>query len=381
MVCNSKELSELLCKHACGVVIFHTYLTEKKRMRLEVYKTKTLFACLLLWAATPFSCALPSTAEPEKSAPDVPALNESSVFSIAILPDTQQEVQAANARPTDDMRFRQRMQWLVDNKEALNLRYVLHSGDVVNWGERDEHQYGVAVDAYEVLHAAGIPFMLGVGNHDTRAVCEGGGACPEENAHATLRELPRFNAHFEPLMGPHVLGRYEAGNLSNAYGRFEAGGAQWLVLSLELWPRTPVIAWAKRVVAEHPADNVILITHAFLTASGAIGANNGGYGDTSPQYLYDNLIKLYPNIRFVFSGHSGEALSRSLAGVNGNKVLASLQAFHSDTNNPVRLMEIDTSKNTATTYIFAPKTSERWTQYDDEASGMDFIQKTKAAKP
>ena len=301
------------------------------------------------------------------------APTESSVFSIAIVPDTQQEVQAATPRQTNDLRFKQRMQWLAERKTSLNLRYVLHSGDVVNWGERDEWQYNVATDAYQVLRTAGIPFILTPGNHDTRAVCAGGSGCPGENASVTLREMPLFNARFESLMGPHVAGRYAAGNLSNTYGRFEAGGAKWLVLSLELWPRTDVINWAKKVVADHPTHNVIVVTHSFLTGSGSIYASNGGYGSNSPQYLYDNLIKLYPNIRFVFSGHEGDALSKVFTGNHGNKVVASVQSFHSASNNPVRMMEIDTSKNSVKTYVFAPKTNEHWIQYNFETTGMNFI--------
>jgi len=301
------------------------------------------------------------------------AANENPVFSIAIVPDTQNEVQAGNPRPTTDFRFKQRMQWLSERQTSLGLRYVLHSGDVVNWGERDEWQYKIASDAYQVLRTAGIPFILGVGNHDTRAVCAGGSACPGENANLTLRELPLFNAYFETLMGPHVAGRYQPGNLSNVYGLFEAGGLKWLVLSIELWPRTQVIEWAKQVVASHPRHNVIVVTHSFLTGSGNIHAGNGGYGNNSPQYLYDNLLKLYPNIRLIFSGHEGDALSRVLTGNNGNKMLASLQGFHSTSNNPVRIMEIDTSKNTVKTYVVAPKSNEQWIQYNYETSGMNFI--------
>lgn len=321
------------------------------------------------------------------------------LFSIAILPDTQQEVQViwqGNPRPLNDLRFKQRMQWLAANKASLDLRYVLHIGDVTSWGERDAHQYEVAADAFRVLKTANIPFIASVGNHDTRAVCDGGSACPGQDTRKALRELPLFNQYFEPLMGSEVKGRYQAGNLSNVYSLFEAGGVKWLVLSLELWPRyqtpspcpsvvdanalitTPacpsVIDWAKRVVAAYPRHNVIVSTHSFLTSGGAILGNfNGNYGEATPQYLYDNLIKLYPNVRFVFSGHEGNALSRPYTGVNGNKIVASLQSFHSNTTNPVRIMEIDTAKDTVRTYIVAPKTNETWTQYDYQATGMGYI--------
>lgn len=80
----------------------------------------------------------------------------------------------------------------------------------------------------------------------------------------------------------------------------------WLVLTLELWPRVEAVQWARGVVAAHPRHNVIINTHAYLTADGSI-AQNSDYGVSSPQYLYDNLVKVYPNIKMVFSGHVGQA--------------------------------------------------------------------------
>jgi 3',5'-cyclic AMP phosphodiesterase CpdA len=212
-------------------------------------------------------------------------------FSIAILPDTQNEVRPTEPRNLSDTRFRNRTQWLVDNADTLDLRFVAHSGDVVNWGERDAYQYTVAVDAVAPLAQAGIPFAFTPGNHDTRAVCAGGSACPGESASANVRLLPLFSEQFA------VSGRYEAGKLDNYYTMFDAGGVDWLLLSLELWPRTQVINWAKTVVQTHPSHNVIVVTHMYIDGNGNIATDNGGYGANSPRYLFDNLISQYANSR------------------------------------------------------------------------------------
>ena len=98
-------------------------------------------------------------------------------------------------------------------------------------------------------------------------------------------------------------------------------------------------------------------THAYLEADGSIeSANNGGYGATSPRYLYDNLIKVYPNVKMVLSGHTGAAASRTDVGQNGNKILSFLQTFHNSTN-PVRLVEIDAAADTVTSASTAPYTN------------------------
>lgn len=293
-------------------------------------------------------------------------------FTIAMMPDTQQEVRPSLPRNLNDTRFRGRAQWLADNRESLDLRFVGHTGDVVNWGERDEYQYQVVSDGLQPLEQAGIPFSMSIGNHDTRAVCAGGSACPGESASANVRLSPLFNQYFGNRFID-LAGRYETGKVDNQYSVFDAGGVHWMVLTLELWARTPVIEWARQVVAAHPDYNVIVTTHAYLNSDGSISTSNGGYGANSPLYLFDHLIKVYPNIRMVFSGHVGIAASREDTGVNGNKIASFMQTFHSNTTNPVRLVEIDTAANTAVTHIYAPQTDTHYPEYDKTVGGMDYV--------
>lgn len=295
-------------------------------------------------------------------------------FSIAVIPDTQNEAQAPRSNGTrnlGDLRFRQRAQWLASQRHHINLEFVTHIGDVVNWGERDEHQYQVASDGIRPLEDAGIPYSLAVGNHDTRAVCAGGSACPGESASVNVRLTPLFNEYFNGRFDAQA-GQYETGKVDNSYSLFEAGGLKWMVLTLELWPRQGAINWAKGVVAAHPDHNVIVVTHSYLDANGNIWTSNGGYGSTSPRHLFDTFIRVYPNIRMVFSGHTGQAASRLDTGVNGNRIASFLQAFHSNTN-PVRIVEIDTAEGSLATYVHAPGTGTDYPQYDTVVTGMDFV--------
>jgi len=340
--------------------------------------------------------------------------NDSSVFTIAIMPDTQEEAQPAAMSPsptctpingyhnTKDDRFSNRAQWLVDYRDDLTkqpLRYVLHSGDVVNWGERDEYQYSNVVSpGMQKLENAGIPYVLSLGNHDTRAVGGGGGgAC---NGYPTvtkdLRQSPLFNKYFAGRFGDSV-GSYQpyrhpndvnptnpAGNISNGFTTFEAGGLKWLVLSLEFLPRQKVVEWAQNVVGSHPNHNVIVVTHSYLhDSSGNLLSKEGadqyaGPDATDPQDLRDNLITKYKNIRFVFSGHAGGP--DGIYKYTGNPAVAYLQSFHDKATNPVRILRIDTANNTATSYIYAPKTNQYWngggwsnTAVQDVKTGMNYI--------
>ncbi|SCL13710.1 3',5'-cyclic AMP phosphodiesterase CpdA [Micromonospora nigra] len=274
-------------------------------------------------------------------------------FAFAVVPDTQEEVLAAG-----DGRFRQRIDWLVANREALDLRFATHSGDVVNYDTPDHVQYVRARDALRPLEAAEIPYTLAVGNHDTQAAGPDGSR--RSPARRLLRDTTVFNRYFTAARFGAVRGQFEAGKIDNAYATYQAGGVRWLVLTLELWPRPAAVAWAGAVVAAHPRHNVVVVTHHYLEEDGTIG-QSAGYGATSPQYLYDHLVSRYPNIRLVFSGHTGSATQRVDVGVHGNRIHSFLQTFHSRRTNPVRLVEVDTARDTLRTWIYAPHTDETLT--------------------
>jgi hypothetical protein len=113
------------------------------------------------------------------------------------------------------------------------------------------------------------------------------------------------------------------------------------------------------VVAAHPHHNVIVVTHSYLNADGSIGTS-GEYGDESPQYLFDKLIGRYSNVKMVFSGHTGTSAARVDGGKRDNQVYSFLQAFHDRVTNPLRLVTVDTERNTLTTQVYAPFTNQTW---------------------
>ncbi len=288
-------------------------------------------------------------------------------FSFAVIPDTQMEVH----EPTDT-RFRERSQWLVDHAAELDLRYVTHTGDVVDWDTPDHAQTAIASAALRPLEAAGIPYSLSIGNHDTQATGVGGSARDHSRTHLLQRDTTVFNSFFTAARYGAVGGAFEPNKVDNIYSTFTAGKARWLVLNLELWPRVAVVSWARNVVASHSGYNVIIATHSYLNADTSLSTSSS-YGDTSPQYLYDNLIKLYPNITMVFSGHAGLAAERVDVGRYGNKIVSYLQTFHSRTSNPVRLVEVNTATGTIATRIYAPRDRATYPQYADGEGGMAWV--------
>ncbi len=288
-----------------------------------------------------------------------PAVWGAQKFTLAVIPDTQQETVGTSGR------FDNRMQWLADNKAALNLQMVLHVGDMCNWDTPDHQMFVRASAGMEILDKARIPYAIALGNHDTAAVKEGGSAAPG-NTHTNLRITTTYNTYFPSTRFARLGGMFQPGKMDNAYHKFEAGGLDWLVINLELWPRSEVVEWAKGVVREHPKHNVIIVTHSHLTGAGTINQTNGGYGDNSPQFVFDNLLKVYPNVRLVFSGHNGTHGYRTDQGTTGNTLYQFLQCYHDNAANPTRLIEIDPDNGTMKARVFCPSTGS------DKTDGSTF---------
>lgn len=304
-------------------------------------------------------------AAPSAEEGSAPVADDDESFSFAVYPDTQQEVGT-------DSRFINRTNWLVDHRDELNLQFVTHTGDVVNWDTESHSQYEVASRAMKPLESAHIPYSLAIGNHDTQATGPGGAARDPKNTRKLQRDTTTFNDYFSAADYGGVSGAFEKGKVDNVYSLYEAGGRQWMVLVLELWPRESVVDWAKSVVADHPDANVVVVTHDYLDPNGGI-EQSAGYGDTSPQSLYDELISQYANVRMVLSGHVGVTAHRTDTGKHGNKIYSFMTTIHSGNSNPVRLFTVDTKAGTLKTRVYAPWTDQTWNDATETLTGIDWV--------
>ena len=289
-------------------------------------------------------------------------------FVLAILPDTQCEV---NYNPA---MFTSQMKWIADKKDSLNIPFVLHVGDLVDFNNTD--QYELASEGFKILDNAGLPYAITLGNHDTNAVGEHSGSAAPGNVNANLRNTDRFNIYFPVKRFTAQKGRFEKNKSDNAFYTFKAGGLNWLVLTLEFCSRQAPVEWAGNVISKHPKYNVIVLTHYHLNAKGIIGQDNAGYGNLSPQKVYDQLTKQYANVRLVLSGHTGSSVHRDDIGLKGNHIYQILQDYQGEDNGGgyIRLLAIDTNAGTMSAKMYSPFYNR--TKNDDSQfsfSGVDFV--------
>jgi len=270
-------------------------------------------------------------------------------FTFAVIPDTQPEIWRGG-----DPRFANRSKWLVANKAKYDIRWAIQTGDLVDWDDATHSHYENATVGLAPLKGK-LPYFLNIGNHDSAATCYGGSACDGRFVRQMARMTRTFNQYFSASDYGAPVGSFEPGKVDNTYARFKAGNRWWMIFNLELWPRKEVVEWARALVARHSKHNVIIGTHSFMSSSGTI-SSSAQYGSTSPQYLWDTIIKRYKNVKFVLSGHTGSARTDILTGSAGNRIYSFLTTYHSKTTNPVRLVEVDGSKKTIATWVEAPYT-------------------------
>lgn len=287
-------------------------------------------------------------------------------FTIPVLPDTQVEV---NQNPE---MFYSQLQWIADKKDSLNVPIALHVGDIVDF-DNIEH-YEKASKGFKILDIAGIPYALCLGNHDTEAVGEQSGSAAPGNTNLNLRKTTKFNTYFPVSRLKAQQGRYEEGKSDNAFYTFNAGGLDWMVVSLEFCARFGPVHWADKVIADHPRHNVIILTHYHLNPSGDIAERNAGYGDLSPYEIYILLIKKYPNILLVLSGHTGNSTWRNDRGDNGNRIYQILQDYQGENmgDGNIRLLDVDPERKTISGIIYSPYTQKVKPETLIRFSGVNF---------
>jgi hypothetical protein len=109
-------------------------------------------------------------------------------------------------------------------------------------------------------------------------------------------------------------GLYEEGSVKNTYRLLDCEGDPWLILNLDWRIDDEIFAWAKGVIESHPEHRVIIVTHDYLTASGAQSANG--------KKIWENLAGQYENVVLALGGHYSwdNIVVNQAEGIHGNTV-------------------------------------------------------------
>ena len=270
----------------------------------------TLRSLFLFWA---LQCTLVSTfAQPLfAKGYEHPQLSDSASWTMILLPDLQNYVKFHRNQPLLDIM----MNWIVENRERLNIRNVLCTGDLVDaddienpeFAKTDQtgrQQWKAVVAAFSKLDGV-VPYVTCTGNHDYNLVM------------ASRRgKVTSFPTYFPPeknILNQQLL-REIAPNvdgipsLENAfYEWISPHGVKFLFLALEFAPRDTLLRWSRSVVAlpKYQQHKVILLTHSFLSSESQ-QVTKEGYQLEDANYgkaMWEKLIYPSSNFSLVLSGH------------------------------------------------------------------------------
>jgi len=265
---------------------------------------------LALGVADPLTCARVCPIR-SASAELAPADASAGEFSLVLLPDTQ--FYALRHPHT----FVAQTRWIVENLDRLAIRAVIHLGDITHRNTKGE--WRAADRALELLDGE-VPYTVLPGNHDGRA--RGRIATELFN-----RTFPPSRYEDRPWYGGHM-----GETNDNCFIFFEARGMEFLVVSLAYGTTREALAWADRVVSDHPHRRVIVATHAYMNhdrtrlVRGERAAVRGKTW-TDGDEIWDTVIKRHPNIFLVVSGHIHGGGYATARGDHGNLVHQVLSDF------------------------------------------------------
>ncbi|MDO5112074.1 MAG: metallophosphoesterase [Clostridia bacterium] len=169
--------------------------------------------------------------------------------------------------------------WIVENQSAYDIRFVFHTGDLVN-ASRSQKQWEVAGQAMHRLDGQ-LPYLTASGNHDV------GSRYAYDNYHSYVD-----GARAYPLTG----GSFAAGR--SRYALFSAEGRDYIFVSVSfgrIGPEQEEIDWINKVLAYFSDRTAVLVTHSYQ--------HTRAHLTTQGNAIYNKIVLPNPNVWLVLSGH------------------------------------------------------------------------------
>ncbi len=264
-------------------------------------------------------------------------------FTIIAIPDTQSYVDdIANL-----VHFGNQTQWIVDNRVSHSIVFVAGLGDIVEHANNDlewlraEAAYGKLEDPIATMLPDGIPYGLGVGNHDQS---------PEAGGSSALRN--KFNQYFGQarFSGRGYYGGHYGINNDNSYQLVTASGMDFIFIHLEYddSPEQEALEWADALLTTYADHRAVIISHYLID-------NSGNFG-TSGQEIY-NALSHHQNLFLMLAGHLGPEGRRQDTALNDNVVNTLMSNYQDEANGGngyLRIMTFSPTNGTIEVQTYSP---------------------------
>jgi hypothetical protein len=258
----------------------------------------------------------------------VPSTPAGSTFSIIALPDTQ--YYSSNQSNGTLAMFNSQTQWIVNNRVADNIAFVIGLGDIVQDGNNngDFSEWINANSAVSLLDnpnttglPQGIPYSFGVGNHDQGPT--GNGAPDDTAGYNTYFGTSRYSSK------SYYGGHFGTDN-DNHYELFSAGGMDFIVINIAYMDPgsngtelNNVLAWANGLLQTNSTRRGIVVSHYLINDGFNASWSNQG------QVTY-NALKGNPNLFLMLAGHWTPPEGQRADVNNGNRIFTFLSDYQED---------------------------------------------------
>jgi hypothetical protein len=344
----------------------------EEKVHKQFIKIIVATVCLQLAA-----CA--NVISPENQAAQIPSKTKDTSFTLAVIPDTQNYVdytrqKAAGFALDSNELFIQQMRYIANNSvpNGGDIAFVASVGDV--WQHQTividpEHvarghertanpildkvlevtdktftvEIPKAVEGYQLLSDAGVPFGVAPGNHDYDALWTAAEFPPNlskpfselkmEAGDLGILHVGGLN-NFRSVFGddkpfykdkPWYIDSFRGG--ANSAQKFTAGGYEFLHIALEMQADDAVVKWVESVLANNPGLPTIISTHDYLSVKGtreAVAIIDLSTADpqhhNDAQQMWDKLYSQHDQILMVLCGHQHGQNHRVDNNVNGKPV-------------------------------------------------------------
>ncbi|MFC5651924.1 metallophosphoesterase [Paenibacillus solisilvae] len=252
-------------------------------------------------------------------------------FSFVWLPDTQ-----FYSKSYPEI-YDSQTQWIVDQAANQKIKYVIHTGDVVDDGNKPE-QWVNADKSMKILDDAHIPYGIVSGNHDVQP---GATKSFDYTAFGQWFGADRFANR------SYYGGQFQ--NNRDHYDLISVNGNDFVIVYLGWQPEQPDLDWADGVLKKYADRNAIIAIHQFIDG-------NGKYGGAAEQ-VREQLIKPNNNVFLVMNGHhtnTPKNITEQFGDRTVHEVFTNYQTQLEGGMGYLRLMKFDTENNMLYMNTYSP---------------------------
>jgi formylglycine-generating enzyme required for sulfatase activity len=297
-------------------------------------------------------------------------------FTIIALPDTQNYTILDS--PTDI--FTKQTQWVLDNRETLNIKFLTHVGDLVT-SATNSAQWTRATDAMNLLNTQ-LAYGTCPGNHDLG---------PDSNDYlARFGPNPTHASSIGRWIDPatHQPYAWYRGSSPRGYSSYQIvriNGRDFMFLHLDHDCPDEDMAWAAAVLTAHPQVLTMITTHNYLAKTGGGGTYGTGTGErgytsapnvniepkrNKPEDVFNALVKPFNQVYMVICGHMAAIYNLAKTNTKGNvvhEVLCCYQSLPNGGNGFLRIMDFRPAENKIFNSTYSPTLG----RYFDPTSAAD----------